>query len=83
MLTPIKKRMGQKELERWAKLYSTTVSKIRQPIESFLVGYKKKQTYNMPQKYVLPKDLMFMFLEDLLLLVFCWLSHFSTLDSHK
>ena len=42
VLTPIKKKKGQEELEAWAKFFSTAVSKVRQPIESFFNWIEEK-----------------------------------------
>ena len=54
--TPVKKEKGQEKLELFDHLLSTSVSKIRQPIESYLIGFKKRQKSKSLPKCDLIKD---------------------------
>lgn len=53
--TPVKKKKGQKELSPFQELYSTAVSQVRQPIESFFnwiiekVGIQKASKVRSPE----------------------------------
>lgn len=50
ILTPVKKRRGQQELEAWAKLFSTAVSKVRQPIESLFNWIEERTHFQKASK---------------------------------
>ena len=48
--TPVKKRRGQEELDMFAKLLSTSVSKVRQPIESLFSWLEEKVAIQVASK---------------------------------
>lgn len=50
ILTPVKKKKGQKSLEMFDALFSTTVSRMRQPIESLFNWIQEKTNIQMASK---------------------------------
>ncbi len=50
ILTPIKLNKGQKEFSYWQKMYSSAVSAVRQPIESFFNWLQTKTHINVASK---------------------------------
>lgn len=50
ILTPVKLNKGQKELSYWQKVYSSAVSAVRQPIESFFNWLQYKTHINVASK---------------------------------